>query len=250
MTLTPNTCSVKHCRTHTGLGFEQANTGFRGQGERKYIRPVVSRGQSFVGDPLTRARILASAQNEIDSQGIIGLRVSAVADGAQVSVPLIYKYFVDRDGLLAVVLGDWYESFVFRYTASVDAWIDGAQRITLEEFAQLSPKPSAGAMKKDREFRVKVLATALENPQLHARVKQITNDAYRWSESTLDRAIPKLPEEDRHFDRRLFSLLLFNTMYVFHDMLDVEHIGNEEYVEFLVGLVRASSRENLSRQSI
>ncbi|MCX6513891.1 MAG: TetR/AcrR family transcriptional regulator [Actinobacteria bacterium] len=200
---------------------------------------------SFTGDSNTRDLILASARADIDQHGIIGLRLSAVAEKSQVSVPLIYKYFEDRDALLAVVLGDWYEQFVFRYQNAIDTWIDSATSITLEEFAQLSPKPRAGAMQTDREFRLKVLATALENPQLRLRVSKITNEVHTWGEQTMDRAIPKLPEPDRHFDRRLFSWLLFNTMYVFHDMLDSKPIEDEEYISFLVNLIRASSRANL-----
>ena len=200
--------------------------------------------KKFNGDPATRELILKSATAEIDAYGIIGLRLSSVAQKAQVSVPLIYKYFNDRDGLLAVVLGDWYEKFVFRYRTMVDTWIDAATTITLEEFAQLSPKPQAGAMQKDREFRLQVLATALENPQLHHRIKALTIDSHAWGNATMDRAIPKLPESDRHFDRRFFSLLLFNTMYVFYDLLDTERIDDEQYISFLVHLVRASSHEN------
>ncbi len=201
--------------------------------------------QVFYGDPTTRENILASARAEIDRYGIIGLRLSAVAEKAQVSVPLIYKYFEDRDGLLAVVLGDWYEGFVFQYRSMIDNWIDSAEQISLEQFAQLSPKPGAGAMQKDREFRLKVLATALENPQLHQRIRHLTNEAHAWGEATMDRAIPKLPKGDRHFDRRLFSWLLFNTMYVFHDMLDSKPIEDEEYISFLVNLIRASSRAGI-----
>ena len=200
--------------------------------------------KKFNGDHATYERILKSATSEIDAYGIIALRLSSVAQKAQVSVPLIYKYFNDRDGLLAVVLGDWYEKFVFRYRTMVDTWIDAATTITLEEFAQLSPKPQAGAMQKDREFRLQVLATALENPQLHHRIKGLTIDAHAWGNATMDRAIPKLPESDRHFDRRFFSLLLFNTMYVFYDLLDTERIDDEQYISFLVHLVRASSHEN------
>ncbi len=196
---------------------------------------------TFIGDPSTRESILKCAWEEIDNFGIIGLRLSSVAEKAQISVPLIYKYFEDRDGLLAVVLGDWYQEFVFRYRKMIDEWIDNAQSITLEEFAQLSPKPSAGIMKTDREFRLKVLATALENPQLHTRVKQITNEAHKWGEETIDKALLKLPENDRNFDRRIFTWLLFNTMYVFNDMLEMNPIQNEEYMEFLIDLIRASS---------
>ena len=201
--------------------------------------------KTFYGDPLTRGLILARARAEIDQHGIIGLRLSAVAEKAQVSVPLLYKYFEDRDGLLAVVLGDWYEGFVFQYRSMIDNWIDSAEQISLEQFAHVSPKPGAGAMQKDREFRLKVLATALENPQLHQRIRHLTNEAHAWGEATMDRAIPKLPEPDRNFDRRLFSWLLFNTMYVFHDMLDSKPIEDEEYISFLVNLIRASSRARI-----
>jgi len=204
--------------------------------------------QVFYGDPTTREKILASARAEIDRYGIIGLRLSAVAEKAQVSVPLIYKYFDDRDGLLAVVLGDWYEGFVFQYRSMIDNWIDSAEQISLEQFAHVSPKPGAGAMQKDREFRLKVLATALENPQLHQRIRHLTNEAHAWGEATMDRAIPKLPKGDRHFDRRFFSLLLFNTLFVFDDMLDTEPISDADYTEFLVDLIRASSHANTPKQ--
>ncbi len=210
---------------------------------------MVQPANNFIGDPATRELILKCATAEIDAYGIIGLRLSSVAQKAQVSVPLIYKYFDDRDGLLAVVLGNWYEEFVYRYRATIDGWIDSASRITLEEFAQLSPKPQAGAMQKDREFRLQVLATALENPQLHHRIKALTIDAHAWSTTAIDRVIPKLPESDRHFDRRFFSLLLFNTMYVFYDLLDTERIDDEQYNSFLVHLVRASSHENFNARN-
>jgi AcrR family transcriptional regulator len=205
---------------------------------------VAKSAKEFNGNPATRELILKCASTEIDTYGIIGLRLSSVAEKAHVSVPLIYKYFEDRDGLLAVVLGDWYEEFVFRYRSMIDGWIDSASTITLEEFAQLSPKPQAGAMQKDREFRLQVLATALENPQLRHRVKAITIGAHAWVNATMDRAIPKFPESDRHFDRKIFSLLLFNTMYVFYDLLDTERIDDEQYTAFLVNLIRSSSHAN------
>ena len=204
--------------------------------------------KTFDGDPTTRDLILASARADIDQQGIIGLRLSAVAEKAHVSVPLLYKYFEDRDGLLAVVLGDWYEGFVFQYRSMIDNWIDSAEQISLEQFAHVSPKPGAGAMQKDREFRLKVLATALENPQLHQRIRHLTNEAHAWGEATMDRAIPKLPKGDRHFDRRFFSLLLFNTLFVFDDMLDTEPISDADYTAFLVDLIRASSHANTPKQ--
>lgn len=190
----------------------------------------------------TVTRILASAQAEIDKHGIIGLRTAAVAANAQVSVPLIYKYFNDRDGLLAAVLGNWYENFVTQYRASIDQWIDTSQSITLEEFALLSPKPNGGAMQTDREFRLQVLATALENPQLRVRIKKITQEAHVWVASAIQRGKEKLPTEDQNFDPRIFTLLLFNTMYIFNDLLEAEPIADSDYNTFIVSIIRSSAR--------
>ena len=200
--------------------------------------------QIFTGDPTTRKNILDSARTEVDQYGIIGLRLSSVAEKAQVSIPLIYKYFEDRDGLLAVVLGDWYEEFTNKFRDKIDSWLDAADSVTLDDFAHFTQKPRAGSMQKDRDFRRKVLATSLENPQLRLRIKNITNDLYIWGESAIDRLIPKLPSKDRNFDRRIFTLLMFNIMYVFHDMLDQEPVSDSEHSDFLVQLIRASSKAN------
>lgn len=200
--------------------------------------------QIFTGDPTTRKNILDSARTEVDQYGIIGLRLSSVAEKAQVSIPLIYKYFEDRDGLLAVVLGDWYEEFTNKFRDKIDSWLDAADSVTLDDFAHFTQKPRAGSMQKDRDFRLKVLATSLENPQLRLRIKNITNDLYIWGESAIDRLIPKLPSKDRNFDRRIFTLLMFNIMYVFHDMLDQEPVSDSEHSDFLVQLIRASSKAN------
>ena len=54
----------------------------------------------------TKGRIAASTLKEVRKHGILGLRLADVAEGANVSIPLIYKYFDDRDGLLAAVLGE------------------------------------------------------------------------------------------------------------------------------------------------
>ena len=52
----------------------------------------------------SRQRIELAAHAIIDETGIIGLRMQDVADRADVSVPLIHKYFGDRLGLLTQIL--------------------------------------------------------------------------------------------------------------------------------------------------
>ena len=56
--------------------------------------------------------IIESARREIELNGILGLRVADVAAGANYSLTQVYRYFGDRDGLLARVLGDLYEEII------------------------------------------------------------------------------------------------------------------------------------------
>ena len=189
----------------------------------------------------TRARIIANAIGEIDEFGILGLRMSRIAKNAGVTIPLISKYFGGRDGLLAVALGDWYENFVTQFREPIDTWIDTSEKLTLEEYAILAPKPKQNEYRKTREFRLQVLAVAIENKELGDRIRKITSDAYAWTNDAVRRGREKLPADDRNFDERIFSLLLFNVMYVFTDLVSTEAINDVEYSRFIVDLVRASS---------
>ena len=192
----------------------------------------------------TRQIILESARIEVDQHGIIGLRLASVARRANVSIPLISRYFGGRDGLLAEVLGCWYEQFVTGIQALVDSWLDSKESLTLEEWAMVAPKPRSPDFQKAREFRLQVLALAVENAELRKRITHITTQSYHWTLNSIKRGKAKLPEADRHFDERIFSLLLFNTMYVFSDLVEGRSMDDDDYFDFIVRLVRASSASN------
>lgn len=196
----------------------------------------------------SRTLITRSALTEIENSGIVGMRLSAVAEGAHVSIPLISRHFGNRDGLLAAALGDWFKSFVFRYRQLVEDWLDSAEAITIEEFAQLAPKPDDDVWRKDRDFRLKVLAASLENEELRRRITEVTREGHRWMAEMVERGRPKLPPSDRHFDARIFTVLLFNTMFIFNDMLDDSRISSDEYQSFIIDLFRASSHHRASEQ--
>lgn len=194
----------------------------------------------------TRQLIIDSAQRQIDAKGILGLRLAEVARGANVSIPLISRYFGSRDGLLAAVLGDWYDGFALMYRSMVESWLESSESLTLEEFAMLSPKPRSADFKKAREFRLQVLATAIENPELRARISKTSTESYHWISDVIRRAKAKLPEADRNFDNRIFTLLLFNTMFVFTDLVPDSAPDDATYADFLARLIRASSQHGQS----
>ena len=190
----------------------------------------------------SRERILQATRARLKSGGILSLRVADVAKDADTSITLIYKYYRDRDGLLAQALGDMYDEFRQRQMQRIDTWLSQNETITLEQFANLTPNP-AEETKPDRDFRLQMLATALENEELHARIKKATNDVYEWTLKTLEVARKKLPIEDQGFDGRYVSVIMFNMMFVFYDLLDNHKISASEYREMLVSHLRNSARK-------
>ena len=136
-------------------------------------------GYSKPGNEIdSRERILIATRARIKQDGIIGLRVADVAKDAETSITLIYKYHRDRDGLLARVLGDMYSEFRASFHIKIEEWLATKDSLTLEEFVCLMPNPEEET-KHARDFRVQVLATALENPELHKTIKAST----RFSQS-------------------------------------------------------------------
>jgi AcrR family transcriptional regulator len=157
-------------------------------------------GYSKPGNEIdSRERILIATRTRIKQDGIIGLRVADVAKDAETSITLIYKYHRDRDGLLARVLGDMYAEFRTAFHTKIEDWLATKDSLTLEEFVCLMPNPEEET-KHARDFRVQVLATALENPELHKTIKADTEAMYRWMRDTIEANRHKLPAADQNFD--------------------------------------------------
>ena len=205
---------------------------------------MVTKQKNRRSDSERKKQILQCTIAEISEHGILGLRMSRIARNAGVTIPLISKYFGSRNGLLAVALGDWYEDYINQTRAKIDSWIDSSAKLTLEEFLILTPKPKQIGNRKLREFRLQILAVAIENKELGDRIKVITSDVYEWVNDAVRRGKEKLPEDDKHFDSRIFSILLFNLMYVFTDLIEDVEIDDISYSRFLVDLIRASSMKN------
>jgi AcrR family transcriptional regulator len=189
--------------------------------------------------PDSKIRILQSARAELKSVGILGLRVSEVAKNANTSITLIYRYFTDRDGLLARVLGDMYDEFRLSFQTKVNQWLEMRDEITIEQFVCLMPNP-AEETKYSRDFRLQVLATSLENTELHNRIKQITQESHEWMTNTIGANRHKLPEPDRNFDARFLTVFMFNVMFVYYDLVD-DKISADDYRAMLANQIRNSA---------
>jgi AcrR family transcriptional regulator len=203
-------------------------------------------GYSKPGNEIdSRERILIATRARIEQDGIIGLRVADVAKDAETSITLIYKYHRDRDGLLARVLGDMYSEFRASFHIKIEEWLATKDSLTLEEFVLLMPNPEEET-KHARDFRVQVLATALENPELHKSIKEETSNMYRWMRDTIEANRHKLPVEDQGFDIRFFTVIMFNIMFVYYDLVDEDKVSADEYRAMLIAQIRNSARNTLS----
>jgi AcrR family transcriptional regulator len=203
-------------------------------------------GYSKPGNEIdSRKRILIATRARIKQDGIIGLRVADVAKDAETSITLIYKYHRDRDGLLARVLGDMYSEFRASFHIKIEEWLATKDSLTLEEFVLLMPNPEEET-KHARDFRVQVLATALENPELHKSIKAETEKMYRWMRDTIEANRHKLPVEDQGFDIRFFTVIMFNIMFVYYDLVDEDKVSADEYRAMLIAQIRNSARNTLS----
>ena len=157
--------------------------------------------------------ILESARREIELNGILGLRVAEVAAGANYSLTQVYRYFGDRDGLLARVLGDIYDEILTTGYESYMSYMESLSVITLDDLVNSLPTPIAPNAMGYQEIRLQILATSVKNPALRERIENISRDMHARWESGLDYVESKL-EPGLRIDRRVFTImLLVQTMY-------------------------------------
>ena len=126
----------------------------------------------------SRQRILLATREEIEVSGIIGLRLHVIAEKAEVSVPLIFKYYGSREGLLTEVLSQLYSEFAFErldsYKPILGSFHIASPAEVLETFSSLQNQfrnPS-------RWVRLQILAAAAEIPELHARLAVIHDEQH------------------------------------------------------------------------
>ena len=176
--------------------------------------------------------ILQSARVEIEEQGILGLRVAEVAARANCSITQIYRYFTDRNGLLARVLGDIYEETLEKSFRSYYNRMQKFDVITVDDIVNSLVLPSQYDAFHGQDIRLQILAASATNEELKTRIKKISqNYVPKWDEG-LD-YIEKHLEDGVKIDRRIFTImLLLQTMY-YRTLLENAGFSDEEYMQFI-----------------
>ena len=100
--------------------------------------------------------ILESARREIELNGILGLRVAEVAAGANYSLTQVYRYFGDRDGLLARVLGDLYDEIITTGYNTYMSYMESLPVITMDDLVNSLTTPIAPNAMGYQEIRLQI----------------------------------------------------------------------------------------------
>lgn len=182
------------------------------------------------GDP--RELILRSARAEVEKNGILGLRVAEVAANAHYSVSIIYRYFGDRDGLLAQVLGDLYEEILDRTAHRLAAGLPASGPLTVDLILSLAPMPSEADTNPDLKLRLQILAVAATNPELEARLKSSAQTRLKQMKDWWEAVKSRLPE-GQIFDDRILFILIVNQLLYYNTLLGDDAVTDEEYFRFL-----------------
>lgn len=186
-------------------------------------------------------RILRSARRQIEDHGILGLRVADVASGAFSSVTQIYRYFGNRDGLLARVLGDIYEELLMDSHRAVVQFLEAKPDLCLEDIIAILPSPTDERVVKNSEIRLQILAASVTNDQLAERLELISQQQFTQWHASIEAVLNRLPPSDR-FDPRVFTIDIVMQKACYRKLLGNAGFTDEEYRAYMRDQLRVGSR--------
>jgi len=175
-------------------------------------------------------RILEAAKSEIDERGVLGFRVLEVSEKAKAAVPLIYRHFGGRNGLVAAALADQFESIMTNEIERVHQAIAESPSLSIAELLEYLPLPNRPEADAVRWKRLSVMATARELPELQVRLAEAQmriNDAF---EQVITTALQKL-QSPVPVEPRALSLLFQSVVigFTINDLDSSRQVSNEEF---------------------
>ena len=190
---------------------------------------------------LSRSRIIEAAKHELHEVGILGLRVQEVPKLADTSVSLIYKYFEDRDGLLAQVLGDMHDERIDNWEKMfARALLDDAPRgeFSVENLLSELPMPNSEYFLALGMDRAQMLAALNSNPKLRERIEQTTQRLFTLTLKVVSNADISGKENDSF--NRVTALVIssLNLIFINNDLLGDHRVTDDEYTAFLKAIFR------------
>jgi len=127
---------------------------------------------------LTRDRILDAVSEQLEHSGIAGLRLRDVAERLHVSVPSLYRFFEDREAMIAAsyVRDFSQQTFVdidqlttlFAAALTVEDYEEGLRHVVVDIFGDVS--------RRDRWRKVAAIAATRHDPVLLAQIGSVQSE--------------------------------------------------------------------------
>jgi len=155
-----------------------------------------------------------------------------VAEGAHCSITQIYRFFGDRDGLLAQVLGDMFDELLTQGFNRYIGILKSKEQLTIDDLVDNLPSHEFTDIMNVQEIRVQILATSVNNPQLRQRLEAISQSVYRqWIDAIEELDTRVAPGVE--IDWRVFTIMLMVQSMYYRTLLGDEGFTNEDYKQFL-----------------
>jgi AcrR family transcriptional regulator len=164
-------------------------------------------------------------------------------------VPLIYKYFVDRDGLLAEVLGEMFEEYVLEQLDASEAFFNALESPTVDDILAVLALPQQDFRRPRRWQRMQILAASMEIPALRTRLSLVQNILHERLVSFMENAIRRITNEEPTMSCAALAMLLqsYGFGFVLNDLL--EEGGGGVTDEQFVSLMRAMLNGAMGRSN-
>jgi AcrR family transcriptional regulator len=182
-------------------------------------------------------QILQSTREELLTNGILGLRVADVAAKSNTSITQIYRFFRNRDGLLARVLGDIYDE---QTQVAVDVYLShlpAERALTIRDLADAIPVELTPELIKVHGLRNQILATSVHNKDLHDRLKVCSQRLLELWTVELDKLQDRMAPGEK-FDKRFFIMVFAQQNPYYRTLINNNFFTAEEYREFLCEKLR------------
>jgi len=183
--------------------------------------------------------ILKSARKEILRNGILGLRVADVASDANTSITQIYRFFRNRDGLLARVLGDIYDEQSRLSVEQYLARLPENAAITINDLVSAVPIVMTEEQVKFHELRLQILATSIHNEELNERLKICSQNLFEIWRTGLDEIQLRMAPGE-NFDDRFFFMVFAQQNPYYRTLIDEKFFTPDQYRDFLLEKLRIS----------
>mgnify|MGYP006280956549 FL=1 len=193
--------------------------------------------RSHDGDSVTR--IADATINEILKNGVLGLRLASVARQAKVSTPLIYKYFGNREGLIAEVLGARIERDYLDDIQQIAALLPTVSEDTnVDDVYALLPKPEDPWRYERRWLRLEAKAASRRIPALHARLQHAMQTIEIANTKIIDEARRHSGNKSTVPSRTLtWMFIAFADGFTNRDLIP-SWVSDQDYHSLLVGILK------------